>query len=73
MNPLEARHLVVQGAGGGVVLLSGAVEAGCPLLPRCIGHLLDQHPRHASAACRLVDEKVLEVATVFHPERRWNR
>src|ERR1022692_1742795 len=63
-EPVEARELVVEDAGAGVVLLGGPVQAGsAPALGR-VRHLLDQRPRGTLAARRLTNEQVLQVAGV---------
>jgi hypothetical protein len=45
------------------------VVPGRAAIPRRLGDPLDQRPRRAAAAHRLVDEQVLQVAGLFTPER----
>ena len=61
---LVLRDLVVERARPRVVVLGQPVEPRRLLLARVVRHRLDQRPRHALAARRLVGEQVLQIAVV---------
>src|SRR6185312_4157272 len=63
----ETRHLVVEGAGTGVVLLGLPIIAHRPALPRGIGHGVDQPAGRALSSYGLVDEQILQIATIVAP------
>src|SRR6185437_995092 len=64
----ETRHLVVEGAGTGVVLLGLPVIAHRPALPRGVGHGVDQPAGRTLSAYGLVDEQVLQIAAMVAPD-----
>src|SRR6185312_14066222 len=63
-------NLVVQRARARVPILRMPVESKRSVFSCLLGHSLDQQPRGALAARRLIDIQILEIAYLTHPNKR---